>query len=312
MAMKRKQEDSGTGRTPRLGPKTDWAQPPKRSGIGLDANEWEAPERLSTSIQRQTPSAAATPLSLSSGRTTKESVSSGRRGDEWEMPTPMRSGDESLSVSSAPPSSVRSKTVLNTKLLERLGYYNVNPPSPTGDNYDAAEEDEDFDRDFYLSEEGGGVHTEDSHTRFVGDNRPANMKAPAMGQAKIAGMSARASQLHADQEMWEENRLLQSGVASYQEKQTAFDDEEENRVTLIVHHVKPPFLDQTQSFSMQQTSVSVVKDPSSDLAQNARKGSNLLREVREKKDSMKSRQRFWELGGSKMGNIIGVAAPDDA
>lgn len=43
-------------------------------------------------------------------------------------------------------------------------------------------------------------------------------------------------------------------------------------MTLIVHHVKPPFLDQTQSFSMQQTSVSVVKDPSSDMAQNARKG----------------------------------------
>ncbi|RYY78043.1 hypothetical protein EON63_18025 [archaeon] len=168
MVMKRKHDDpSGSSRTPRLGPKTDWGQPPQRSGIGLDANEWEAPERLSTSIQRATPSAAQTPLSLASGRTTKESVSSGRGGDEWEMPTPLRPGTESL-ASNPPPSSVRSKTVLNTKLLERLGYYNVNPPSPTGENYDAAEEDEEFDRDFYLSEEGGGGPPEMRKMRIIG------------------------------------------------------------------------------------------------------------------------------------------------
>lgn len=57
---------------------------------------------------------------------------------------------------------------------------------------------------------------------------------------------------------------------------------------------------------MQQTTVSVVKDPTADMALNSRKGSNLLREVREKKEMMKMRKRFWELGGSKMGDIIGI------
>lgn len=46
-------------------------------------------------------------------------------------------------------------------------------------------------------------------------------------------MSAKQSQLHADQEAWEENRLLQSGVASIREAQMNFDDDEDNRVTLI-------------------------------------------------------------------------------
>lgn len=38
---------------------------------------------------------------------------------------------------------------------------------------------------------------------------------------------------------------------------------------------------------MIQTTVSTVKDPTSDMAVNARNGSNLLRDVREKRDQMK-------------------------
>jgi hypothetical protein len=36
----------------------------------------------------------------------------------------------------------------------------------------------------------------------------------------ISGMSAKRSQLNVDQEAWEDNRLLQSGVASEREVQT--------------------------------------------------------------------------------------------
>jgi pre-mRNA-splicing factor ATP-dependent RNA helicase DHX38/PRP16 len=41
------------------------------------------------------------------------------------------------------------------------------------------------------------------------------------------------------------------------------------------------------------------------MALNSRKGSLLLREVREKKEMMKMRKRFWELGGSRMGDAMG-------
>ena len=57
--------------------------------------------------------------------------------------------------------------------------------------------------------------------------------------------------------------------------------------------------------------VATVRDPSSDMAVNARKGSGLLREVREKKEMMKMRKRFWELGGSRMGDVMGIAKPQD-
>ncbi len=35
-------------------------------------------------------------------------------------------------------------------------------------------------------------------------------------------------------------------------------------------------------------------------------GSHLVKEVREKKESNKSRARFWEVAGSKMGQITGA------
>ena len=122
-------------------------------------------------------------------------------------------------------------------------------------------------------------------------------------------MSARKSQLHVDQSAWEDNRMLQSGVAVMAEVQMDFDNEEDARVTLIVHNLKPPFLDGRVKLSMQQTTVSTVRDPTSDFATNAKKGSALLRQVREKKEMMKMRKRFWELGGSRIGDAMGIARP---
>lgn len=39
---------------------------------------------------------------------------------------------------------------------------------------------------------------------------------------------------------------------------------------------------------------------------SCRNGSALVKEVREKKDKDKSRLRFWDMAGSKMGQITGL------
>ena len=70
----------------------------------------------------------------------------------------------------------------------------------------------------------------------------------------MKGMSARKSALNADQEAWENNRLLTSGVVT----QTSVDldfEVTDQRVTLMVHNTKPPFLDGRVNFSTQQTIV---------------------------------------------------------
>lgn len=64
--------------------------------------------------------------------------------------------------------------------------------------------------------------------------------------------------MSADQDAWENNRLLTSGAMFAGEVSLTFDDAEDQRVQLIVHSLKPPFLDGRVSFSMQQVSRTVL------------------------------------------------------
>ena len=85
--------------------------------------------------------------------------------------------------------------------------------------------------------------------------------------------------------------MLKSGVATMNEQDLEVDNEEETRVQILVHQLKPPFLSGKVNFSAQQEMVSTVKDPTSDMAQCARKGSVLLREARERRARSQPRSR---------------------
>ncbi len=131
---------------------------------------------------------------------------------------------------------------------------------------------------------------------FIGDEKKFKKREEEMalrrakgGDSKIAGRSARSSQLHADQEAWETTRMLQSGVAVRAEIDTDFNEEDDSRVQLMVHRLAPPFLDGRVSFSNQQKLVATVKDSSSDFATCARNGSALVRQQREKRERAKMR-----------------------
>ena len=50
----------------------------------------------------------------------------------------------------------------------------------------------------------------------------------------------------------------------------------------------------------------IVKDPNSDLALLAKNGSRVVRDVRERNDRSKMRDKFWELAGSKIGKLMQV------
>ena len=97
-----------------------------------------------------------------------------------------------------------------------------------------------------------------------------------------------------------------SGVVTRTQVETEFDEDSDVRVLLLVNDITPPFLDGRIVYTTQQKMVQVVKDPTSDIAVLARKGSALLREVRDQRDRMKMQSKFWELAGSKMGDIVGV------
>jgi pre-mRNA-splicing factor ATP-dependent RNA helicase DHX38/PRP16 len=48
----------------------------------------------------------------------------------------------------------------------------------------------------------------------------------------------------------------------------------------------------------------VVRDPNSDFAVLAKKGSHVLKYVRERADRQTMRDKFWEISGTKLGNIL--------
>jgi pre-mRNA-splicing factor ATP-dependent RNA helicase DHX38/PRP16 len=193
------------------------------------------------------------------------------------------------------------------------GYSRVSQASaPTVEDVDA------FDRAFYdADDEGGVVDASAEHDPFLGSSakfaeREARMsKARARGDVKIAGMSAKQSAYYADQETWETHLLMRSGVVEAGAKDLEFDMESERRVEVLVRNLRPPFLDGSVTFTKQVEMVATVKDPTCDLAVSARAGSEVMRAWRKDREKTKMRQRFWELGGSRMGDIMGVRKGKD-
>jgi len=174
------------------------------------------------------------------------------------------------------------------------------------------------DDDFDAGGGGGGGGGGGTRGAFLGDEakfaaREAEMAAQRKrGATKMKGVSARKSAVNADQRAWEENRLHTSGAVGQQEVDLDFVTESEERVQLLVHGTKPPFLGGSVNFSLVKEVVSVVTDVTCDMAVCARKGSAVLLGVREARERGKSRQKFWELGGSKMGAAMGIQDTDAA
>jgi pre-mRNA-splicing factor ATP-dependent RNA helicase DHX38/PRP16 len=178
--------------------------------------------------------------------------------------------------------------------------------------------DEDFDRDFYLQEdEGHAVQdaTDDNDLgRFLYTNAKIEARQQAMEKQKEGStnqrVTARQSALNHDQQAWEENRLLSAGAAVQGTVDLDHATEQDTSVTLLVHQVKPPFLDGRVSFSTIREAVPTVRDASSDFAKMAREGSETLRHLRANKDKNAMRQKFWELGGTRMGDAVGIKEGD--
>ncbi|CAI9106588.1 OLC1v1005778C1 [Oldenlandia corymbosa var. corymbosa] len=170
------------------------------------------------------------------------------------------------------------------------------------------------DRAWYDREEGGSVFDGNNSSYFLGDDASFQKRESEKikrlvrrdGSSMTLAQTKKLSQRAADNAQWEDRQLMRSGAVKSTEVQTEFDDEDERKVILLVHDTKPPFLDGRIVFTKQAEPVMPIKDPTSDMAIISRKGSALVREVHEKQSLNKSRQRFWELAGSKLGNILGV------
>ncbi|KAJ5758014.1 uncharacterized protein N7511_006708 [Penicillium nucicola] len=111
-----------------------------------------------------------------------------------------------------------------------------------------------------------------------------------------------------DIDTWETNRMLTSGVAQRRDHEGDFmpEDEEATRVHLLVHDLRPPFLDGRTIFTKQLEPISAVRDPQSDMAVFSRKGSKAVRDRRQQRERQKQAQEATNLAGTALGNLMGV------
>jgi hypothetical protein len=100
--------------------------------------------------------------------------------------------------------------------------------------------------------------------------------------------------------------MVTSGVATRKGVDLDFEDESQSAVHVMVHNLKPPFLDGRTVFTKQLDPINPVRDLTSDMAVFAKKGSALVKEKREQAERAKAAAKMAALGGTALGNILGV------
>jgi pre-mRNA-splicing factor ATP-dependent RNA helicase DHX38/PRP16 len=174
----------------------------------------------------------------------------------------------------------------------------------------ADEDDDALDRDWYAGDEFGHVFGDETHNPFGGgDSTWADRQREAALAEKKLGkrVTAKAAQKQKDVDAWETNRMLTSGVAQRRDQTADFEDDDDGvRTHLLVHDLKPPFLDGKTIFTKQLEPVPAVLDPQSDMAVFSRKGSKVVKEKRQQKERQKQAQQATNMAGTALGNLMGV------
>lgn len=237
---------------------------------------------------------------------------------------PLRS-DDRFAVPGKPASASRNASKAPTRSQSRFRTGSVTPrlqsryPSTPRREFNGPEpfiDEEDsnaLDRDWYAGDELGHTFGDESHNPFGSYNNTwaDEQREEALVEKKGKRVSARETQKIKDNDAWETNRMLTSGVAQRTDFAGNFeDDEEATRVHLLVHDLKPPFLDGRTVFTKQTEPVSAVRNPQSDMAVFSRKGSRVVKERRQQKERQKQAQEATNMAGTALGNLMGVKEDD--
>ncbi|KAF2682492.1 P-loop containing nucleoside triphosphate hydrolase protein [Lentithecium fluviatile CBS 122367] len=171
-----------------------------------------------------------------------------------------------------------------------------------------------LDRDWYGGEENGHTFGDDTHNPFGGAESTwmdAAREAALTEKKQNSRASARAVQKQKDVDAWETNRMLQSGVAQRRTFEADFEDDDEGtRIHILVHDLKPPFLDGKRVFTKQLDPVPAVRDNQSDMAVFSRRGSAVVKERRQRRERQKQAHEATNVAGTALGNIMGVKEDD--
>ena len=167
------------------------------------------------------------------------------------------------------------------------------------------------DRDWYDRDENGQIMDERNFYNNLMGNVSQNIEENELIKKKLSiakPISKKAAGL-IDRSKWELNRMLTSGAVTINHDDedsegNKSDLDEEFQIILQINDPKPSFLDGHIVYTKQLEPIQIVRDPNSDMARLAKRGSNIIRVIRERNERAKMRERFWELADSKINNVI--------
>ncbi|VUC20537.1 unnamed protein product [Clonostachys rosea] len=193
--------------------------------------------------------------------------------------------------------------------------YTGTPPPRDQDGLAPTDEDaKALDRDWYGADEfGGHVFGDDTHNPFASYEMSAweNQQVESAKAEKMASRyDARRQERQRENDAWETNRMLVSGVAQRRDMASDFDDQEATRVHLLTHDLRPPFLDGRTIFTKQVEPIPAVRDYQSDMAIFSRKGSKVVKEARQQRERQRQAQEATSMAGTVLGNILGAKEED--
>ncbi|KAG6315163.1 hypothetical protein E4U22_008080 [Claviceps purpurea] len=172
-----------------------------------------------------------------------------------------------------------------------------------------------LEREWYGGDElGGHAFGDDTHNPFASyevSAWEAEQQETSKADKMASRYDARQEQRRKENDAWETNRMLVSGVAQRRDTAADFDDEEATRVHMLVHDLRPPFLDGKTIFTKQLEPVPAVRDYQSDMAVFSRKGSKVIREARQQSERQKQAQQATSMAGTALGNIMGTKDNDE-
>ncbi|WVO13862.1 hypothetical protein L204_101485 [Cryptococcus depauperatus] len=168
-----------------------------------------------------------------------------------------------------------------------------------------------LDRDWYSYDDEGAVAADDDHNPFSQWENLEREKEEELQAKAVKRQTARQAQFNADNDKWETNRMQTSGVLKAGGMDEDFDEDSDSKVHVLVHDLKPPFLDGTVAYTKQLDPINPVKDGTSDMAVFSKKGSALVKERRERQEREKAAAKAASIAGTTLGNIMGVKDEPD-
>ncbi|EPY49538.1 ATP-dependent RNA helicase Prp16 [Schizosaccharomyces cryophilus OY26] len=173
------------------------------------------------------------------------------------------------------------------------------------------EEQAHLDREWYMNSESQNLLGDEMHNPFADfETQEDKQREVEFIESQKRHLSVRATERMKENSIWERNRMITSGIAGTPGLETDFSTSEERRVHLLVHELRPHFLDGV-NFTLKQQEITSVRDPQSDLAINARRGSGVVRERREFRERQKAATAATTLAGTSLGNVMGVKEASD-